>query len=251
MANCALAATSPVNTLSQAIVLHTGRATRLALDCLFPRLCVGCGRIGSYLCDRCRARLSVLSGPLCPHCGRPQPSGILCPSCARGHFAISAIRSVFRFDGVARRAIIELKYHNLRAIAPTLSAYLAARLRDEDFAPELIVPVPLHPKRLRRRGYNQSALLARELGVLRGICVSEHSLTRTRDGDSQVRTRTAEARRDNVAGAFACTDAAVSGKRILVVDDVCTTGATLEACASVLRDAGSTEVRGLTVAREV
>jgi len=158
---------------------------------------------------------------------------------------------VFRFDGVARRAIIELKYHNLRAIAPTLSAYLAARLRDEDFEPELIVPVPLHPKRLRRRGYNQSALLARELGVLRGIGVSERSLTRTRDSDSQVRTRTAEARKDNVAGAFACTDAAVSGKRILVVDDVCTTGATLEACASALRDAGSTEVRGLTVAREV
>jgi len=158
---------------------------------------------------------------------------------------------VFRFDGVARRAIIELKYHNLRAIAPTLSAYLDARLRDEDVAPELIVPVPLHPKRLRHRGYNQSALLARELGVLQGINVSEHSLMRTREGGSQVSTRSAEARRDNVAGAFACTDAGVSGKRILVVDDVCTTGATLEACASALRDAGSAEVWGLTVAREV
>jgi len=232
-------------------VLHFGSATRLALDCLFPRLCVGCGRIGSYLCDRCQRRLEHLYGPLCPRCGQPQPSGMLCTSCVSFGSDISAIRSVFRFDGVIRRAIIDLKYHNLRAIVPTLSVFMAARLSDEDFAADLIVPVPLHPKRLRHRGYNQSALLAKELGVLQQIAVAECALARIRDSDSQVHSRDAESRRRNVVGAFACTDATVSGKRILVVDDVCTTGATLEACATALRAAGSSEVWGLTVAREV
>ena len=232
-------------------MLHIGSATRLALDCLFPRLCVGCGRIGSYLCDRCQRHLSYLYGPLCPHCGQFQPSGILCPSCVSVRSDISAIRSVFRFDGVIRRAIIDLKYHNLRAIVPTLSAFLSARLSDEAFAADLIIPVPLHAKKLRRRGYNQSALLAAELGALQRIAVDDGALIRTREGDSQVNSRDAESRRNNVAGAFACMDAAVSGKRILVVDDVCTTGATLEACASALRAAGSSEVWGLTVAREV
>lgn len=223
----------------------------MALDCLFPRLCVGCGRIGSYVCDRCERRRSFLSGPLCPRCGQPQASGLLCPSCVRRRSDISAIRSVFRFEGVIRRAVIELKYHNLRAIAPTLSAWMADRLIDEDFTPDLIVPVPLHPSRLRLRGYNQAALLARELGRLEGVEAAEDLLTRVRAGDSQVQTHDAEARRQNVAGAFTCTDTTVSGKRILVVDDVCTTGATLEACASALRDAGAAEVWGLTVAREV
>ncbi len=176
---------------------------------------------------------------------------MLCPSCARHPSDITSIRSVYRFEGVIRRAIIELKYHNLRAIAPLLSASMAERLRNESFIPDLIVPVPLHPSRLRRRGYNQAALLARELGLLQKVEVSEGSLRRIREGDSQVRTHNAEARRQNVAGAFACTDSSVSGKRILVVDDVCTTGATLEACASALRDAGAAEVWGLTLAREV
>jgi competence protein ComFC len=165
--------------------------------------------------------------------------------------AISVIRSPLRFEGAARRAIHELKYHNLRAIAPTLAAYLVRTLRDTGYKPDLIVPVPLHPARARRRGYNQSLLLAREVGRATCTPVSSDALARVREGTSQVHTTSVEARRQNVSGAFACNDASVSGRRILVVDDVCTTGATLESCAATLRSAGAIDVQGLTVAREV
>jgi len=232
-------------------VLRVGSAVRLALDCLFPQSCIGCGRPGSYFCARCETQLPWIFPPLCPRCGRPQASGILCPVCAQTTSAVSIIRSPLRFDGAARRAIHQLKYHNLRAIAPTLATYLVRTLRDADYKPDLIVPVPLHPGRARRRGYNQSWLLAREVGRETCTPISADALARVRDGASQVHTTSVEARRQNVSGAFACNDSSVSGRRILVIDDVCTTGATLESCAVALRSAGAVDVGGLTVAREV
>jgi predicted amidophosphoribosyltransferase len=156
----------------------------LVLDCLFPQSCIGCGRPGRYFCARCEAQLPWIFPPLCPRCGRPQASAILCPVCAQTMSAISVIRSPLRFEGAARRAIHELKYHNLRAIAPTLAAYLVRTLRDTGYKPDLIVPVPLHPARARRRGYNQSLLLAREVGRATCTPVSADALARVREGTS-------------------------------------------------------------------
>jgi len=203
------------------------------------------------LCAHCESQLPWIFPPLCPRCGRPQASGILCPTCAQTTGAISVIRSPLRFEGVARRAIHELKYRNLRAIAPTLATYLVRSLRDAGYEPDIIVPVPLHPRRARRRGYNQSFLLAREVAKETCTLISADALTRVREGASQVHTTSVEERRQNVSGAFACNDTSVSGKQVLVVDDVCTTGATLESCAVALRGAGAVGVWGLTVAREV
>jgi ComF family protein len=207
--------------------------------------------MGYYLCVQCAARLPVLQGPLCPHCGQPQSSGILCPSCAAKPSAMSSIRSTFRFEGAVRQAIHELKYRNLRAIAPTLATYLVAHLSQGTDVHDVVVPVPLHPQRMRLRGYNQAELLAREIGTAQGLLVSACSLRRTRAGASQARTSDMRERQRNVVDAFTCTDASISGKRILLIDDVCTTGATLEACAAALRAAGASDVSGLTVAREV
>ncbi len=203
------------------------------------------------MCAHCESQLPWIFPPLCPRCGRPQASGILCPTCAQTPGAISVIRSPLRFEGVARRAIHELKYRNLRAIAPALATYLVRSLREAGYKPDIIVPVPLYPGRARRRGYNQSFLLAREVAKETCTPVSADALARVREGTSQVHTTSVEERRQNVAGAFACNEATVSGKRILVVDDVCTTGATLESCAVALRSAGASDVWGLTVAREV
>ena len=150
-----------------------------------------------------------------------------------------------------RHAIHELKYHNLRAIAPTLAAYLVAYASETNTVCDLIVPVPLHPQRKHRRGYNQAQLLAHEIGEATGMPLSIRSLRRTKAGTSQARTGSMSERRRNVADAFSCTDASISGKRILLIDDVCTTGATLEACAVALCAAGASDVSGLTVAREV
>jgi len=164
---------------------------------------------------------------------------------------VSIIRSVFRFEGVVRSAIHELKYRNVRAIAPTLSSYLAAFAVEHEISADVIVPVPLHPARQRRRGYNQAELLARGLAETVGAPVAPSAVIRSGEATSQVSTRDINERRSNVATAFTCIDESLSGKRILMVDDVCTTGATLEACATALHAVGALDVCGLTVAREV
>ena len=116
---------------------------------------------------------------------------------------------------------------------------------------EVLVPVPLHSRRLRERGYNQSTLLARELGKLVVLPVIDNSLCRIKDSLPQARTTAIEERRDNVKGAFACRDEALKARNVILIDDVCTSGATLEACALALKAGGAIPVWGLTLAREI
>ena len=231
-------------------VFRPGVVLNSALDVLFPRLCVRCGRPGAFLCSTCEATAVRIEPPVCPVCGTPRASESLCPSCASHTKSISSIRSVFRLEGVIRRAIHELKYNNLRAIAPTLAAYLTSYVASADYNPDLIVPVPLHSSRQRHRGYNQSELIAAALARGTGISLDSNTLTRRRKTTSQVGSRTAHERLLNVEGAFSC-KGDMRGKHILLVDDVCTTGATLESCAVALRREGAVHVWGLTVAREI
>lgn len=144
-----------------------------------------------------------------------------------------------------------LKYSNLRAVAAPLAGLMIKYLADEAIGPDLLAPVPLHPKRLRERGYNQSALLAGELGKLAGLPVDGSILVREKYVLPQARTGSVEERRANVRGAFVCRADAVKGKKVLVIDDVSTSGATLNECASALKSAGASEVWGLTLAREI
>lgn len=146
------------------------------------------------------------------------------------------------------KAIHALKYKRLRAIAPLLGAYLAEYWQRSPFLVDIAVPVPLHPSRLRHRGYNHSALLVRELSVASGLPVVEDCLVRVRATAPQVQLNARE-RRENVAGAFQCADERLAGARVLLVDDVCTTSATLNACAEGLLAGGAREVWGLTLAR--
>ena len=164
---------------------------------------------------------------------------------------MDGIRSPFRFDGVIRKAVHQLKYQNLKAISPCLAELLADYLRSNPLAGESIVPVPLHPRRLRERGYNQSSFLARELGKLTKMPVIEDCLVRIKEAQPQVRAAAVEDRRRNVTDAFMCQNEKVSGKQIILIDDVCTSGATLESCALALKSKGATSVWGLTLAREI
>jgi ComF family protein len=152
---------------------------------------------------------------------------------------------------VIRKAIHQFKYQGLKALAQPLAELLDNYWRALPPACDVVVPVPLHPRRQRQRGYNHSGLLARKLGGLIGLPVMEGYLLRHRDTAPQARTAGAEERRENVAEAFLCRDQRLEGKRILLIDDVCTTGATLDACARALRSAGAASVWGLTLAREV
>ncbi len=189
--------------------------------------------------------------PLCPRCGKPQLSGILCSGCVSWPAEIDGIRSPFRFDGVIRQAIHQLKYRNLRALAVTLASLLQDYLATSPMPGEVLVPVPLHPKRVRERGYNQSRLLAKELGKLTGLPLVDDCLVRQRHTPPQAKTPSVDERRGNVANAFTCRDSRLQGRQVLLIDDVSTSGATLDACAVALKAAGAATVWGLVLAREI
>jgi ComF family protein len=222
-----------------------------ALDFVFPQWCIGCGCEGDLLCYSCRRALPQIMPPFCPKCGQPQPSGVLCPSCVGWQAHIDGIRSPFRFEGLIRQAIHQLKYRNLRALAIPLARLLMDYLVANPIPLEVLVPVPLHPKRLRERGYNQSSLLARELSKLTSLPMVDDCLVRQRHTPPQARTSSIDERQRNVAQAFTCRDQGLQNRQVLLIDDVATSGATVNACAAALKSAGATSVWALVLAREI
>ena len=230
---------------------NIGKVTQSALDLLFPRHCLGCRREGWLLCPDCSAGLPRLEPPYCPVCAQPGFAGRSgrCRWCSETPPAVDGIRSPFLMEGIVQEAIHALKYRGLRVLAPELGVLLSQYLESNPLPAELIVPVPLHRRRLRSRGYNQAALLAQELGKRSGLPVDDSLLVRSMDSPPQVAAADREQRRSNVSGSFQCV-AAVPYRTILLIDDVATTGSTLSACAAALKDAGANQVWGLTLARE-
>jgi ComF family protein len=154
------------------------------------------------------------------------------------------------YQGVARELVHALKFRGVTAVAPALAALMAPAARDDRLGADLIVPVPLSGLRRRLRGYNQSEALASALGRELGLPVLPGALRRRRHGAPQARSASAEERRRNVAGAFQARGEELAGRRVLLVDDVTTTGATLGACAAALREGGAARVWALAFARE-
>ncbi len=219
-----------------------------ALDVLFPPRCIVCGRVDAWLCQGCVPRLPWLRGPTCSRCGTPLERAGLCPRCREAPLRLIRIHSLLLFEGPLRTAIHRFKYQHGWPLARPLGELMANYWRTHPLPADVLVPVPLHPTRFLRRGYNQSALLAGELGKRVGLPLDESALQRVRATASQMRLK-AEARRRNVAGAFRCPDGRMEGRRVVLIDDVCTTGATLEACADALYAGGASEVRAMTLAR--
>jgi ComF family protein len=231
------------------------------LNFFFPQYCEGCGQSsGSYaLCESCRALVTAPSSPLCTICGLPfggSGEDHLCGRCLsqRPHFAHA--RACTTYDRLAQqeapvtRLLHRFKYTPDVTLAPTLGSLLASC----SFLPgphNVVIPVPLHPQRLRWRGFNQALLLARSLGQHRSVRVEPFALKRTRSTPPQVGLNVRERHR-NIAGAFAVRDPdAVRGLSVLLVDDVYTTGATVNECARVLRRAGARRVEVIVLARAV
>lgn len=218
------------------------------LDLLYPPRCISCQRVGSWLCTQCQAQMERVVAPFCERCGDAVAAPGLCARCRAELPRIEAIRSVFFFEGVTREAIHRFKYDGLTALAVPLAALMVDYWRAHPLLTSVVVPVPLHTRRLGERGYNQAALLARELVSQAGLQLDERTLMRQRATAPQV-DLDAEQRRENMRGAFRAQGQALAGQDVLLVDDVCTTGATLEACAVALYDAGARSVRALTLAR--
>ncbi len=186
---------------------------------------------------------------LCARCGKPQPgdSG-LCGDCWRQAPPFARTRALGVYAGPLREAIHRLKYHGEAHLARPLGALLAVRLRQAFPPPDVIVPVPLHPGKLRRRGFNQSELLAREAGGRLSIPVAPDALARVRATEAQSRLG-GGAREANVGAAIvAAAPWRVLGKSVLILDDIYTTGATASACAEALIAAGARRVDVLVVA---
>lgn len=229
------------------------RGYRAALDLVFPPRCAGCNRRGDWLCPACAARVRPLAPPWCARCGVPlrAAGGARCRGCAAGGgHALDWARAAYPFAGPLRGAIHRFKYEGERARAEHLGRLFAIPLDlPEPAGSLLIVPVPLGAARRRERGYNQAEELAKVLATARGDRL-DTGLARVRATRPQVGLGAAE-RRANVCGAFAWQGASLAGQRVLLVDDVMTTGATAEACAVALKAAGASWAGILTVARAV
>ena len=224
---------------------------RVTLDLVFPPRCALCGRHGLALCEECTGALPRADPPRCPRCWSPKRSRWGCRRCEEQPLALEGLRSPYVFRQGARELVHALKYSHYFALASPMGELMAEYLQGANLPAEVLVPVPLHSRRQRVRGYNQSSRLAREVSMAVDLPLAAEALVRRRDTPPQARAAEAGARRGNVAGAFDCPPGAVAGRRVVLVDDVTTTGATLDACArALLTEGGASSVWALTFARE-
>lgn len=217
------------------------------LDLLFPARCVNCKQAPGALCTKCLSTILPISPPLCERCGRALiSSNAVCPDCRVHPLTITQIRAATWHEGAARKAIHALKYGKRRDTAAPLAKLIASQLSASKYTFDIITSVPLHPSRQAERGYNQAELLAQETARRMHVPFAR-LLERTRATTDQIGLD-GLARRTNVHGAFRVT-MRIENNSIVLVDDVCTTGATLDACAQVLFQSGARAVYGAAVAR--
>lgn len=250
--------------MGEAQALRTGLSgsrLRTVLDAvlsvLFAPVCAACTLPLDHptrgpVCAACWQSIRRLTPPLCDGCGDPLPTWrtisvplARCARCRRARRYVDRSRAIGEYEGALRSIVHALKYDGRRSLARPLAALMRERAPDLLDGVDAVVAVPLHPSRRRERGFNQAADLARRLGI--PMC---RALRRVRATSAQA-SLPAGRRHANVRGAFALTRAgrALGGRTVLLVDDVSTTGATLEACARALKDGGVAEVRALTAAR--
>ncbi len=225
------------------------KSGQILLDLFYPPRCVNCASPEDWFCKNCLSRITFISSPVCPQCGTPcTPAG--CRECANNPLRfVDGIRSAAYFeDNPIRPAIHVLKYRDHKAVATALGKILADAYHNHHLQTDVIVPVPLHISRFEERGYNQSDLLANALAACLHLPVDASTLQRTRITESQM-TLGIKERHQNVKNAFACQSRSLAGRRVLLIDDVCTTGSTLDACAAALKTSGVDAVWGLTLAR--
>lgn len=239
--------------------MHPGitRGLEWLSDALWPIACLACAQParGCGLCDPCAARIVADPGVACGRClARVDDATALCGRCRHHPPAFGLVRALGPYephrapDAPLVRAVRALKYDRRRRVATALGALLAAHYPFD--AAALVVPVPLHPARLRERGFNQAALLAGVLGRRRGLAVGVDALARSRSTATQAALASAPDRQRNLAAAFRVRrPALIRGRTVVLVDDVVTTGATANACALALRDAGAACVHVYAVGR--
>jgi ComF family protein len=239
--------------MQKTVYRHLHSLVQQGLDLLFPPRCAGCRRVGHPLCPACWQTMQPLTAPLCRRCGMPLASGGEgCAACRHDAFQFDGLRCVNLYRDALRRTIHAFKYQGQTHLAEPLGLLLAEAFTHYNLHAHALVPLPLHPERQRQRGYNQATLLARVCAAHLKIPCLENLVIRRRPTRAQAGLN-AQERVQNVAGAFALaphrSPHALTGYTILLIDDVCTTGATLNACAAPLYACGIREVWGLVLGR--
>lgn len=234
------------------------QAGTILMDWVYPRQCAHCGRTADatrFLCWNCLAEIQYIHSPYCSCCGDPVPGRIdheyRCAYCSRQTPHFVEARSAVRYRGPVGMSLRAIKYESATWLVPEMTRLLLACMQTHyDLLPvDAVCYVPLHAVKRRERGFNQAQLLAKALCRERSLSLCRGGLRRVLDRGSQTRLTAAE-REANVAGVFTVpVPARVQGRRLLLVDDVMTTGATVNECARVLKRAGANSVHVLTVAR--
>ncbi len=232
---------------------HVHTLLQQGLDLLFPPRCVGCRQSGHLLCPTCLRGMQPLPPPFCQHCGLPlATANTSCSSCCQYHFHLHGLRFVHPYQDRLINAIRALKYTGQPQLAEPLGRLLAQAFTQYGMRADGLIPLPLHSQRQQQRGYNQATLLTRSCAAHLKLPCREDLVVRTRATRAQVGLN-AQQRQQNVSGAFALAPTAQSralaGATLVIIDDVCTTGATLEACAAPLYAAGAREIWGLVLGR--
>ncbi len=222
---------------------------------LFPKRCVGCGRVGEYVCRLCAKRLPIIerTASICPCCHARAIDGVVHPRCSKP-YGLNGLTCFFSYNGVVRSLIHEMKY---RLVADLANAFVA-QIPSESLThvpftiknvPLVIVPIPLAPLRQKYRGFNQAELLANALGTRLGITVSNSALERLKETSPQAMQKHRFTRLQNMKHAFVVRKGVITGSAVILCDDVYTTGATMKNAASALKRAGIKYVWGVAMAR--
>jgi len=220
----------------------------VGLDWLFPPNCGGCGSIGTRWCNNCLSESQMIGNQCCETCGDVTVLTGVCAICQEQRPFCSQIRSWAVYKGPIRNMVHNLKYKGNIALGEALAKSLVTDLQRIRWDVDMVVPVPLSLARMEQRGYNQAALIARPIAIASHIPYQPKALLKVRDTRSQVGL-SYNKRQNNLVDAFAVKAEKVTGKNILLVDDVTTSGTTLNECARMLRLAGAEKVYGYTFAR--
>ena len=232
------------------------RSKNFLLNLFFPKFCFGCKKEGSYLCEDCLSTMGILESQFCPGCQKRLVDSRVCPTCKK-FIKLNGLYFAAPYkNNLVKQLITKFKYEPfVKELRETLAHLIITHLelcdkKESDFSEFYLIPVPLEIKRLKWRGFNQSEEIGKELAKSLKIPLLSDVLCKTKETLPQMEL-SVEKRKENIKGAFLVKNKEkIAGRKILLVDDVYTTGSTMQECARVLKDAGAKEVWGMTEARE-
>lgn len=219
-----------------------------SLDIIYPRFCIGCGDEGSWLCAKCKNETIAIQMQTCPSCNKLSDNGLYCLKCRDDKHLNGVIVADYYEEGPTKELIHNFKYNHILELKKYLGGRLIKALTKSGIQCDFITFAPLHYRRLATRGYNQSEELASEVALKTKVPI-KNLLIKIKNTKRQVGLKS-EARKSNLSGVFKLTNKnLIRGKKIIIVDDILTTGTTLNECAKVLKEAGAKKVWGLVLAK--